>query len=172
LALGKSRSAIGRALFFYELSDAYKDSVDSVLSLLRLPQPNNSTKLDSKLDVPVLLKVLRFLETSDSSWIGGHTTCAFRPILSLASPILSLAREVESGGVFGAQVTRFDRLQEERERRFAAVLDLESQKIVRARPTQIDRSDRNADLGHCLDEPEARINHQGRTHDQHGVGLL
>ncbi len=55
---------------------------------------------------------------------------------------MSLALEVESGGLFGVQVTCSDKLQEERERLFTAVLDLESQQVVRARPTQINCGNR------------------------------
>ena len=49
---------------------------------------------------------------------------------------------------------------------------LRAKQVLGARAPQIDRRDAKAQLGRGLGKAEARIGHQGRTHDRHGVGLL
>jgi len=65
--------------------------------------------------------------------------CGDRPKLSLVSPILSLAPEVESGGLFGPQAAPWEGLQQKLESRLAAVLDLKGQQSSARVRFQIDR---------------------------------
>src|SRR6185312_516659 len=61
-------------------------------------------------------------------------------------------------------------VQQKRECGFAWRLCFEREKAVRAGSAKIDCGHRLSELGRLLDEAEARIDHERRTDDQHGVG--
>ena len=64
------------------------------------------------------------------------------------------------------------RSQQERERGLARLLHFQRKQRVRPGSAKVDRGHRFSEAGRPLDEAEARIDHERRADDQHGVGFV
>ena len=83
--------------------------------------------------------------------------------------MVELHRSSLGGIVTGSDIARS--LQQEGQRVFAGLLDLEREQFVGASPPEIDGSNRFSSARGRLDEAKTGIDHQGRADDQHGVRL-
>src|SRR6266702_859528 len=155
-----STASSGRAGVVSSLRVLRASPTSSTISV-NVPPISTASRTSAPSSIPKLSALI--VKTGDES-----------AAISVPSTALATLRPALLLGTYaiGKACLRRARSEQECKRRFATFLDLERQEIVGAGTSEIDRSDRDLPARGRLHEAEAGVDHQRRTDDQHGVGLL